>query len=77
MWSQSQDELFICYRPFLLHGRKGRKVLKARGGFEVDIQWENGELAMATIKSLIGGNCRLRSYGPLEGKGLKYAQGLI
>jgi alpha-L-fucosidase 2 len=42
----------------------------------VDIRWENGELAMATIKSLIGGNCRLRSYGPLKGKGLKYAQGL-
>ncbi|KPK85298.1 MAG: alpha-L-fucosidase [Bacteroides sp. SM23_62_1] len=51
------------------------KGLKARGGFEVDIQWENGELVMAAIKSSLGGNCRLRSYIPLKGKGLKIAHG--
>jgi alpha-L-fucosidase 2 len=50
------------------------KGLKARGGFEVDIQWENGEIAAAKIKSSIGGNCRLRSYVPLKGKGLKEAR---
>jgi alpha-L-fucosidase 2 len=50
------------------------KGLKARGGFEVEIQWENGELTEATIKSSIGGNCRIRSYYPLEGKGLKVAK---
>ncbi|MBW6500502.1 MAG: glycoside hydrolase family 95 protein [Bacteroidales bacterium] len=48
--------------------------LKARGGFEIDIQWENGELTFATIKSHLGGNCRLRSYVPLRGKGLKKAK---
>lgn len=52
------------------------KGLKARGGFEVDIQWENGELTKATIKSSLGGNCRIRSYFPLKGKGMKDAKGL-
>ncbi|MDP2890027.1 MAG: glycoside hydrolase family 95 protein [Bacteroidota bacterium] len=49
--------------------------LKARGGFEVDMQWKNGERTKATIKSSIGGNCRIRSYSPLKGKGLKEAKG--
>ncbi|MBN2773414.1 MAG: glycoside hydrolase family 95 protein [Prolixibacteraceae bacterium] len=49
--------------------------MKARGGFEIEIQWENGELKTAEIKSLIGGVCRLRSYVPLEGKSLKEASG--
>ncbi len=51
------------------------KGLKARGGFEVDIQWENSELTGATIQSTIGGNCRIRSYIPLKGKGLKEVKG--
>lgn len=50
--------------------------LKARGGFEIDIQWENGELSSSTIKSQLGGKCRLRSYVPLKGKGLKKAKGI-
>ena len=49
--------------------------LRARGGFEVDMQWTNGEIAKATIKSTLGGNCRIRSYSPLKGKGLKVAKG--
>jgi len=49
--------------------------LKARGGFEVNMQWQNGEIAKATIKSSLGGNCRIRSYSPLKGKGLKVAKG--
>ena len=49
--------------------------LKARGGFGVDIQWKDGEIETATIKSVLGGNCRLRSYVPLKGKGLKEAKG--
>ncbi len=48
--------------------------LKARGGFEIEIQWENGELSSSTIKSQLGGNCRLRSYVPLKGKGLRKAK---
>jgi len=49
--------------------------LRARGGFEVNIQWQNGELTNATIKSTLGGNCRIRSYYPLKGKGLTEAKG--
>ena len=49
--------------------------IKARGGFEVEIQWENGEIQTATIKSALGGNCRIRSNVPLKAKGLKEANG--
>jgi alpha-L-fucosidase 2 len=49
--------------------------LKARGGFEIDMQWANGEIVSAKIKSLNGGNCRLRSYVPLKGKRLTEAKG--
>ena len=51
------------------------KGLKARGGFEIDTEWEDGEIVSARIKSEMGGNCRLRSYVPLKGKGLKEARG--
>jgi len=51
------------------------KGLKARGGFEADIQWEDGAITKATIKSSIGGNCRIRSYFTLKGTGLKEAKG--
>ena len=46
------------------------KGLKARGNFEVDITWENNKLKTATLKSKIGGNCRIRSYIPLDDEGL-------
>jgi len=34
--------------------------LKARGGFELDIEWRDGKLSKLTVWSTIGGNCRLR-----------------
>ena len=49
--------------------------LRARGGFIVSQQWKSGQLQQATIQSTIGGTLRLRSYTPLEGKGLKPATG--
>jgi len=49
--------------------------LRARGGFEVGIQWKEGTLQAATIQSTIGGILRLRSYVPLAGKGLRPAKG--
>jgi len=37
------------------------KGLLARGGFEVDIDWAEGSLTRATVRSPSGGSCRLRS----------------
>ena len=49
--------------------------LRARGGFIVSMKWEKGALQSATVRSTIGGTLRLRSYVPLQGKGLKEAKG--
>lgn len=56
--------------------RKGSvRGLMARGGFEVEMEWDGVQLAEATILSKLGGNLRLRSYVPLSGEGLKEAEG--
>ncbi len=75
MLLQSQDGAIHLLPALPDAWRKGSvKGIKARGGFEVDIQWENGQVVTARIKSELGGNCRLRSYVPLKGKGLKEAK---
>ena len=53
------------------------KGLRARGGFILNIEWENGELKNVTILSTLGGNCRLRTHTPLQSKNatLQIAQG--
>ena len=51
--------------------------LKARGGFIVDEEWSvDGPVSLEVkVKSTLGGVLRVRSYLPLEGKGLRPAQG--
>jgi len=51
------------------------KGIIARGGFEMNIKWNNGKAERITVKSHKGGNCRLRSQTPLTGKGLIVAKG--
>lgn len=48
--------------------RTGRVCgLRARGGFEiVEMEWENGRLRRAVIRSSVGGNCRLRTATALK-----------
>lgn len=49
--------------------------LVTRGGFVVDLSWKNGKPEMIKILSKLGGVCRIRSYEPLQGAGLKAAAG--
>jgi alpha-L-fucosidase 2 len=53
--------------------------LRARGGFEVSVQWEEGMPTNVVITSLLGGNCRIRTYYKLRPGGpfdLKEASGM-
>jgi len=40
--------------------------LRTRGGFVVDIAWENGELDEAVIRSTLGNGCRIRCKTPVK-----------
>jgi len=46
------------------------KGLRGRGAFEIDIQWKNNQVKTATIKSLQGNICTLRTNIPIKIAGL-------
>lgn len=50
------------------------KGLRARGGFTVDMEWEDGALTRAVVRTSIGGNCRVRSHVPLALKSAALAE---
>ena len=54
------------------------KGLKARGGFEVDLNWENNKITSGLLKSAEGGICRIRSAVPIKVKSvvLKVSEGV-
>ncbi len=43
--------------------------LRARGGFELDLEWRGGRVARGTIRSRLGGVCRLRTAVPVTVSG--------
>jgi hypothetical protein len=76
MLMQSHDG-FIHLLPALPSVWKNGKVkgLVARGGFVIDLEWENGRPAELVVYSRYGGNCRLGVKNTLKGNGLKKAKG--
>lgn len=47
--------------------------LRARGAFEIDLQWRKDEVKRGSILSLTGNECTLRSRTPLKVKGVEAA----
>ena len=71
MLLQSHDGSILLL-PALPDVWKDGKVtgLRARGGFSIEsIEWKGGELVRVVIQSMIGGNCRIRSYNQLKLEG--------
>lgn len=46
--------------------------IKARGNFELKINWIDGKLRSATVKSIVGGPCKVRSAGSIKILGTKF-----
>lgn len=79
MLAQSHDGA-VHLLPALPHAWPNGEVkgLAMRGGFIVDMRWENNRVVELKIHSRLGGNLRLRSYAPLVGEqgfGVKKARG--
>lgn len=45
--------------------------LKARGGYDIDMEWENGKLKLAILHSMNDSICHLRTNEPVVIKGIK------
>jgi alpha-L-fucosidase 2 len=56
-----QDDLHLLPALPKAWDRGYVRGLKARGGFEIEMHWENGQISRAIIQSLNGNQCRLRT----------------
>jgi len=59
--SQAGEMVLLPALPKAWHTGNVRG-LRARGGFEADVDWQDGKLASATLRSKLGSPCRVR-YG--------------
>lgn len=50
--------------------------LMARGGFKIDMKWEDHKITKLVIHSSLGGNCRLRVNHPINSNSLAAARGI-
>lgn len=75
MLAQSHDGAVFLLPALPQAWPKGEaKGLVMRGGFVVDMKWEQGEITQLNILSRLGGKLRLRSYSPLpEPQGFRMA----
>jgi alpha-L-fucosidase 2 len=71
MLMQSNDGAIFVLPALPDAWRQGSiKGLRARGGFAVtSLEWNDGKIIRLVIKSMLGGNCRIRSYTPLKPAG--------
>jgi alpha-L-fucosidase 2 len=67
MFIQSHDGAVFILPALPDHLKSGSiKGLKARGGFEIDMAWNDGEITRLHVKSALGGNLRLRMYNDMK-----------
>ncbi|MCO8256684.1 glycoside hydrolase N-terminal domain-containing protein, partial [Haladaptatus sp. AB618] len=64
MFLQDHDDV-LRLLPALPDAWESGRVsgLKAAGGFEVDLEWDDGRLRRAVVRSSAGNRCRLRTFG--------------
>jgi alpha-L-fucosidase 2 len=79
MQSEDGDLNLLPALPDVWKAKGSISGLRARGGFKVvNIEWKDGQIVKAVIKSTLGGNLRLRLPNEMKmnnGTGLKKASG--
>ena len=83
MLLQSQNEEIDLLPAIPVEWKDGEvSGLKARGDFEISIKWKDHKLVSASVKSLSGGMCKVKTNIPMKAAGLevkpqKTAQGYV